>query len=144
MLEVVQQRWPGECGACCVVMIARGHGLTVSRDDLDQFVDIGPSGLSAAQLVHLLTTLGVRAAGVAVSGPLMQPAHLPCIVHWKPHHFVVLESLSADTVTIVDPRSGRHLLSHTDFARSVGPVAIVTRGVVPGTALASAVLSVTG
>ncbi|MBX9857425.1 MAG: hypothetical protein K2Y26_17990 [Gemmatimonadaceae bacterium] len=127
MLEVVTQRWPGECGACCVLMIARSAGVSVTREQLDGFAHIGSLGLSAADLIAMLAALGIESLGVEMTRDVLHPAHLPCIVHWKPHHFVVLEALNTDTVEVIDPNVGRLSLSHAEFARGVGAIAIVHR-----------------
>ena len=48
-------------------------------------------------------------------------APLPCIVHWNQNHFVVVQKISRNKVSIADPAVGKRKISHSEFNKAYAP-----------------------
>ncbi|MEJ0029984.1 MAG: cysteine peptidase family C39 domain-containing protein [Bacteroidota bacterium] len=47
----------------------------------------------------------------------MIDVQLPCIVHWKAGHYVVVYKILNDIIWIVDPAHGREKLTRNEFEK---------------------------
>ncbi len=106
------QKQPAECGAVCLQMILDHFGKKFSKDYLVKLTktdyEIGVSMLGVANAAE---ALGLQATGVRVTyTQLKGEVALPCILHWRKHHFVVLykvvQTIVGDKLYIADPAIG--------------------------------------
>lgn len=126
-LRPILQSYVGECGLCCVRMLAEWIGIDERAISVHVQPNVSVSGVSAAALLDMLGKLGVSAVGVQMSEHVLSPRYLPIIVHWIPHHFVVVEAATDTDVVIVDPARGRVSIPRSDAHRYLGKVALVCR-----------------
>ena len=80
-----------DCGPTCLRMIAKYHGKHYSLETLRQHSFITREGVSMLGISDAAEQIGFRTSGVIISfEQLAKEAPLPCIVHWKQNHFVVV------------------------------------------------------
>ncbi|MBL8952062.1 MAG: peptidase domain-containing ABC transporter [Myxococcaceae bacterium] len=119
-----------ECGAASLAMVLSYFGKEVPLDEVRQKLGIGRDGATALALVELAATYGLRGRGVQIhdlDAELEELAALgtPAILFWRFSHFLVFERLRGDEVELVDPASGRRVVSMAEFRRSFTGVALV-------------------
>jgi ATP-binding cassette subfamily B protein len=71
-------------------MIAKYYGKSYSLETLREKTCITREGVSLLGINKAAEQLGFRTLGVCVSLENLYEAPLPCIVHWKQEHFVVV------------------------------------------------------
>lgn len=80
-----------DCGPTCLRMIAKYFGKHYSTDYLRELTGYSKRGVSLLGLSEAAEKLGFRTSGIQVTYELLEEeATLPCILHWKRNHFVVL------------------------------------------------------
>ena len=80
-----------DCGPACLKMIASYYGSEVSLVELREKCHLTRSGVSMAGIHDAAENIGLKAMGVRISWKLLRDeVPLPCIVHWKGNHFVVV------------------------------------------------------
>ena len=105
-----------DCGPACISMVARSHGKRLSLETIRKKAWITREGVSLLGLKSAAESIGFRAAGVKIPfSRLKEGAPLPCIVHWKQNHFIVVNRVNENAVWVSDPAIGRLRLSHDEF-----------------------------
>ncbi len=112
-----------DCGPTCLRMIAKHYGRHYSLETLRQKCFIGRSGVSLLGISTAAESIGFRTIGVHISFEQLVEAPLPCIVHWKQNHFVVVYDIKAHkrgneyegTVFVADPGQGRIKFTVQEF-----------------------------
>lgn len=79
-----------DCGATCLRMVAKYYGKNYSSDTLRQKSFISREGASMLGLSEAAESIGFRSLGIRATLKTLSEAPLPCIVHWKQKHFVVV------------------------------------------------------
>ena len=79
-----------DCGATCLRMIAKFYGKNYSLDSLRKKSYITREGVSFLGLSEAAESIGFKTLGVRASFKTLCEAPLPCIVHWRQNHFVVV------------------------------------------------------
>ena len=84
-----------DCGPTCLRMVAKYHGKLYNLEKLRNSSSIGREGVSMLGISDAAESIGFRTMGVSISlEKLIEDAPLPCIIHWKQCHFVVLYKIS--------------------------------------------------
>lgn len=105
-----------DCGPACISMVALSHGKRLSLETIRKRAWITREGVSFLGLKSAAESIGFSAAGVKIPfSRLMNSAPLPCIVHWRQNHFVVVNRITAKTVWVSDPAIGRLKMTHGEF-----------------------------
>lgn len=114
----VRQHDAMDCGPACISMVARWHGRHFSLETIRKRAWITRQGVSMMGLKVAAESMGFTAAGVKIPfSRLMSDAPLPCIIHWKQNHFIVVNRISDRTVWVSDPAVGRLRMTHDEFLR---------------------------
>ena len=79
-----------DCGATCLRMIVKFYGKNYSLDSLRKKSYITREGASLLGLSEAAESIGFKTLGVRASFKTLCEAPLPCIVHWRQNHFVVV------------------------------------------------------
>ncbi len=98
-----------DCGPTCLKMVAKHYGKTFSLEHLRGKSYISREGVSLLGISEAAEHIGFRTLGVKISfEKLVQDAPLPCIVHWKQNHFVVVYDVKPkkNKVYVADPAHG--------------------------------------
>ena len=114
-VPVLRQLSAVECGAACLAMILNYHGRKTTIAEVRETCSLGRDGLSGLTIVRASRGYGLRVRAYSIEVDQIRYLTLPAIVHWGFNHFVVLESLSARWVEIVDPGLGRTRLTLDEF-----------------------------
>ncbi|MBE6344019.1 MAG: hypothetical protein E7065_11640 [Lentimicrobiaceae bacterium] len=108
-----------DCGPTCLNMIAQYHGRTFSLEKLRELCRISKEGVSMQGISMAAESLGFKTLGVHIKfHQLKDEVPMPCIVHWKQNHFVVVYRIKRGKVYVADRLSlfGRRSVSpHTCF-----------------------------
>ncbi len=114
---IVPQAEEMDCGAACLTMISRYHGLTLTLGRVRDLVGVGVDGASLDGIARAAESLGYTARGVQASMGTLRSFELPFIAHWESYHFVVVYGLSDSHVWIADPGPGFRKLTIEEFER---------------------------
>lgn len=79
-----------DCGPTCLRMIAKYYGRNYNLQRLREISGINREGVSLLGISEAAENLGFKATGVRLSLAQLTEIELPCILHWKQSHFVVL------------------------------------------------------
>ncbi len=105
-----------DCGPTCLRMVAKHYGRTFSAQTLRQRSGIGKDGVSLLGIAEAAEQIGFRTIAVTVSfQKLAQDAPLPCIVHWRQNHFVVIYKIRRNRIYVADPARGLRTMTIEDF-----------------------------
>lgn len=114
-----------DCGPACVKMIAAHYGVVYSLHYLKDLTDFNKLGTNFLSIHRCLFRLGFKVTAVKIpffpSGddmPGLSQAPLPCIVHWRGNHFVVVYEITDKHVWIADPAHGKIKLTISEFVDS--------------------------
>lgn len=116
-----------DCGPTCLRMIARHYGKNYSIQSLRKLSFISREGVSMLGISEAAEAIGFRSMGVRISyEQLIKEAPLPCIVHWKQRHFVVVYKVKRGKIYVADPALG--LLSYSEDEFKQAWLATVSKG----------------
>lgn len=118
-----------DCGPTCLRMVAKHYGRAFSVQTLRERSGIGKDGVSLLGIAEAAEGIGFRTIAVTVSvEKLAQDAPLPCIVHWRQNHFVVIYKIrcspspfsrrggrGGEVVYMADPARGLRTLTLDEF-----------------------------
>jgi ATP-binding cassette subfamily B protein len=114
-----------DCGPACLQMVAAFHGKTYALQWLRAKAHLDREGVSLAGIEMAAKSMGFSTMSVQIpfssvdqDVPGLLDAPLPCIVHWKQEHFVVVYKVNAKQIYIADPAVGKRKLAHKDFLKN--------------------------
>jgi ATP-binding cassette subfamily B protein len=124
-VPVVRQLASVDCGAAALAMVIGYFGKSVSLQEIRNSLGSGRSGATAASILRLGRSYGLRGRGVRVE--LEDLDHIPAasILYWEFNHFVVFEGVNRNGVEIVDPSVGRRKVPLDVFRRAFTGVALI-------------------
>lgn len=105
----VKQKDLKDCGCCCLLMITRYFGGSVSLEYLRELTNTTKNGVSAFDLIEGSKKLGFSAYGVKGDITELNKKNTPCIAHViinkSYQHFIVIYNIDHKnkTLTIADP-----------------------------------------
>jgi ATP-binding cassette subfamily B protein len=96
-----------DCGPTCLKMIAAFYRKSLSLDTLRKKCYITREGVSFLGLSEAADSIGFKTIGVKISFDLLtENVPLPCVVHWRQRHFVVVYKIKNNKVYVADPAIG--------------------------------------
>ena len=105
-----------DCGPACLKMVAEFYKMSFSLEALRKKCYITREGVSFLGLSEAADSLGFRTIGVKVPFELLsENVPLPCIVHWRQRHFVVVYKIKNDKIWVADPAVGLIKYSREEF-----------------------------
>lgn len=105
-----------DCGPTCLRMIAKHYGRHYTLESLRQRCHISREGVSLLGISAAAEEIGFKTLGVHLSfEQLKNEAPLPCIVHWRQNHFVVVYKIRRGKVYVADPGAGLLQYSEQEF-----------------------------
>lgn len=108
-----------DCGPTCLRMLAKYYGRAISLNKLRSISETTREGASLKNIADAAEKIGFRTLGVKVSfQKLQEDAPLPCIVHWKQEHFVIVYKIAKSKVYVADPAHGLIQYTHRDFIKN--------------------------
>lgn len=111
-----------DCGPTCLRMVAAHYGRHYNLETLRQRSSYSREGVSLLGISAAAESIGFKSLGVRISFEKLCEAPLPCIVHWRQNHFVVVYAIEkrrrGTTVCVADPIGGRIRYTAEEFAAS--------------------------
>lgn len=109
-----------DCGPACLQMIAAFYGRKIPLQLIRDRAHITRQGVSILGLAKAAESLGFKTKGLRLSiKKLSEDTPLPCIVHWKQEHFIVLYKISSKKngrfYFVADPGSRKFRLTENEF-----------------------------
>lgn len=123
-LPVVLQTETAECGLACLTMVAHYHGYRTDLASLRRRYPVSLKGTTLSSMIDVANRLELASRAVRLELEDLKQLRLPCILHWSFNHFVVLKSVTADGVTIIDPAKGLRRLSMNEVSAAFTGVAL--------------------
>ena len=107
-----------DCGPTCLRMLAKYFGRNYSLQRLREISGINREGVSLLGISEAAEKIGFRTTGVRLSLEKLSEIELPCVLHWKQNHFVVLYKIKKNVFYIADPAKGLINCNKTEFSKS--------------------------
>ncbi|MCB1845201.1 MAG: peptidase domain-containing ABC transporter, partial [Halioglobus sp.] len=105
-------------------MIASYHGYRTDLPALRQRFSLSLRGTSLAQLLQLAQSLSLAPRALRADLDELPCLQLPCLLHWRLDHFVVLEKITTSAAFIADPATGVRRIGRDELSDSFTGVAI--------------------
>jgi ATP-binding cassette subfamily B protein len=119
LFPFVKQHDAMDCGPACLKMIAAYHGKNFSMDYLRKKCYITKEGVSFLGLSEAADSAGFRTMGVKIPfDVLREKIALPCIVHWRQKHFVVVYRIRKGKIYAADPATGLVTYTQDEFEKN--------------------------
>jgi ATP-binding cassette subfamily B protein len=113
-----------DCDATCLAMIAKYYGKTHTIQKLREMCFATRTGVSLLGISDAAEKLGFKTMGVRMNfEKLAEDAPLPCIVHWKQEHFVVVYGIRGK-----ENGERKLLRSYMSYALTVSKARLCARG----------------
>src|SRR5579863_4991355 len=107
-----------DCGPTCLRMIARHHGRTYTQQTMTRLCDINREGVSLLGISEAAEKIGFRSIGVKFNAQELKKTDLPCMLHWRQYHFVVLYKIRDRKYYLADPAVGLVSVDEQNFKKS--------------------------
>lgn len=107
-----------DCGPTCLRMVSKHYGRNYSLQKLREFCQISREGVSLLGISEAAEKVGFRSLGVKLNLNQLQEAELPCILHWRQNHFVVLYKIKKGQYYVADPAKGLITYSEKEFTNN--------------------------
>ncbi|HOG19129.1 MAG TPA: peptidase domain-containing ABC transporter [Salinivirgaceae bacterium] len=113
-----------DCGPACIGMIAKHYGKEYDINGLRNNSYISREGVSLLGISRAAENIGFRTLGGRITFKMLaEKALLPCIVHWRQDHFVVVYAIKKSKkngydVYVADPGKGRMRFTQDDFCEN--------------------------
>lgn len=105
-----------DCGAACLKMVSSYYGSSYSIQFIREKCGITRQGVSALGICDAAEEIGLKSFVIDVSyESLIEEVSLPCIIHWRQRHFVVVYKANEKYVWVADPAVGRIKYSKEKF-----------------------------
>ncbi|MBL7696574.1 MAG: ATP-binding cassette domain-containing protein, partial [Chitinophagaceae bacterium] len=107
----IRQRDVSDCGPACLASICASYGLYVAVSRIRQMAGTDKQGSSVLGMVEAALQLGFDAKGVRTDYESFTLDIMPAIVHVvineRISHFIVVEKIGKEWVSVMDPAEGR-------------------------------------
>ena len=113
-----------DCGATCLAMVAKHYGKNYSVQKLREMCSATRAGVSLLGISDAAEKIGFKTIGARLNfEKLANEVPLPCIVHWRQEHFVVvydicLKGKKQGFVRVADPGHGLIRFSIEEFCNN--------------------------
>jgi ATP-binding cassette, subfamily B, bacterial len=107
-----------DCGPACLKMVAGYYKKNFLLESIRRKCFITRDGVSFMGLSEAADNLGFRTVGVRVSFEMLsENVPLPCIVHWRQKHFIVVYRIQKDKIWVADPAVGLLKFNREEFEK---------------------------
>ena len=113
-----QQLESKDCGPACLQKICKYYGAFYEHEYLREITGIRKEGISVYDYITAAEKLGLHSLAFRVSyRKFREEVPLPCTVHWKGHHFVVVYNITITYIYVSDPQNGLLRFRLKEFAK---------------------------
>jgi ATP-binding cassette subfamily B protein len=115
-MQLIRQLDVMDCGPTCIMMIAQHFGKKFSLNHLRDLCDKGQQGVTLFGINKAAEELGFKTLPLKLNIDIfINEAQLPCLVHWKENHYVVVYKIKNNHVYIADPGKDKLKLTVDEF-----------------------------
>lgn len=107
-----------DCGPTCLRMVAKYYGRNSKQQTISKLCEINRDGVSLLGISRAAEKLGFRTMGAKLNKSQLKTCELPCILHWRNFHFVVLYKIKNHKYYLADPTTGLIILNEDEFNRN--------------------------
>jgi len=107
-----------DCGATCLRMVFKYYGRIVSIHTIRRWCQVNKNGVNMLGISEAAEKMGFRSYGVRLNLEQLHTVELPCILHWRQNHFVVLYKVRKGKYYIADPATGLVTLDEKEFTKN--------------------------
>ena len=108
-----------DCGPACLKMVAGFYKKNFSLETIRRKCFITKEGVSFLGLSEAADSLGFRTIGVRIPFEMFfENVPLPCIVHWRQKHFIVVYKVKNDKIWAADPAAGLVKYTREEFTKN--------------------------
>ena len=107
-----------DCGPSCLRMVAKYYGREFNLRTLSTLSGFNRAGISLLGLSEAAEKIKFRSLGVKLDLTTIKKTDLPCILHWRQNHFVVLYRVRKKKYFLADPANGLVVIGEDDFKRN--------------------------
>lgn len=111
----IRQHDSMQCGIACLAMVCRHYGRNYGIDELERLCPASREGVSMLGISNAATAVGLHTVCGRATTDYLRRAVLPCILHWRQDHFVVLYRVSRGSFYVADPAIGLVKYSREEF-----------------------------
>lgn len=123
-LPVILQAEAAECGMACLAMIMGYYGHLIDLGTLRRRQLISLKGSTMRDLIVLANSMGLATRALRLEMQDLHRLRRPCVLHWGLNHFVVLDKVGKNAITIHDPARGRRTVPLDEVSREFTGVAL--------------------
>lgn len=96
-----------DCGPTCLRMLAKYYGKIYSPEYLRDLCSITTEGVSVMGITDAAEKIGFKTLVASIDFETIQKqAPLPCIVHWRQRHFLIVYKIEKGKIYVADPDYG--------------------------------------
>ena len=96
-----------DCGPTCLRMMAKYYGKIYSPEYLRELCNITTEGVSVMGITDAAEKIGFKTLVANIDyETLEKQAPLPCIVHWRQRHFLIVYKIDKEKIYVADPDYG--------------------------------------
>lgn len=118
-----------ECGLACVTMVLNYYKDTVTLNQLRDVYGVPKGGNTLLNLKEILEERGIETKAIRVlEFDILMEQTAPVICFWENRHYVVLEKLTAESATILDPALGKKKIPFAEFQALFTDFALLMEG----------------
>ena len=108
-----------DCGPACLKMVAAFYKMNFSLESLRKKCYITRDGVSFLGLSEAADSLGFRTIGVKIPFEMLNDnVPLPCVVHWRQKHFIVVYKIKKGKIWAADPAAGLIKYTREEFVKN--------------------------
>lgn len=108
-----------DCGPSCLKMVAGFYKMNFSLESLRKKCYITREGVSFLGLSEAADSIGFKTIGVKIPFEMLSGSvPLPCIVHWRQKHFIVVYKIRNEKIWVADPAVGLVTYSRDEFVKN--------------------------
>jgi ATP-binding cassette subfamily B protein len=108
-----------DCGATCLRMIAKYYGKSYSLETLRKKTYITRSGVNLLGISEAAESIGFRTLSSRITFEKLLQLKLPCILHWKQNHFVVIYEINVKKKKTIDKISDYEVSNRLTYSGSI-------------------------
>lgn len=123
-VRLVRQTEVTECGLASLAMVANFHGLHLDLGTLRRQFAPSARGATLKSLMSIADRLGFSSRAVKLAMEDLPVLHMPSLLHWDMHHFVVLEQVKGGKALIHDPAGRSRWFSFEELSKHFTGVAL--------------------
>lgn len=122
----VEQSEHSECGLASVAMVLNYYHDSITLNHLRDIYGVPKGGNTLTNLKQILADRGVETKAIRVLDlKVLEEMQRPIICFWEDRHYIVLETLTKQEASILDPATGRKKISRVEFQQGFSNIALV-------------------